>query len=225
MRAGRGGQAREKGAQRPQEPNPGLLGVGAVPNATDERRGTPTRVLGLDLAMGTTGWCLLVGGQPEAHGSFDLPKSTRKGESTAAFLSRRAAELGQQVGLLVRCHRPEIVGYEYPDVPRPFWSGGSKGREFSAVQGLSRAEGFLIALWPHIGQGARLVSVPMTAAKTLVTGRPGANKDQVAYYLHVERRWNLKGWTPDEVDAAAVALVARETLERAVAGPGGSVGG
>ena len=172
----------------------------------------PTRVLGLDLALGTTGWCMLVAGRPEAHGAFDLPAYQRKGESLAGLLGRRADELAHQVGVLVATHRPELVGYEFPDVPRPFWSGGNKGREFSAVQGLSRAEGFLVALWPQIGQGTRLVAVPMRLAKRTVTGRVGATKDQVSFALRTYRGFDLRGWTEDEVDAAAVALAARELL-------------
>lgn len=185
-------------------PQPPRTAIGAAKHAT--------RVLGLDLAMGTTGWCLLVGGEPQAHGSFDLPDYQRKGEGLAMFLRRRADELARQVALLVKTHRPEIVGYEYPDMARPHYSGGSKGREFTAVQGLSRAEGFLIARWDAIGAGARLVAVPMSEAKRLATGRPGATKDQVAWALVTHQGWNLRGWTPDQVDAASVALAAREQL-------------
>jgi hypothetical protein len=171
-----------------------------------------TRVLGLDLAMIHTGWCLLVGGQPAAHGVVELPPRQRRDETLAGFLGRRAEELAQQITHLIVTHRPEIVGYEYPDVPRPHWSGGSKGREFNAVQGLSRAEGFLVALWPQIGQGVRLVAVPMTVAKRKATGSVGANKDSVRWGLQTYRRWDLRGWDDNAVDAAAVALAVREAM-------------
>lgn len=170
-----------------------------------------TRILGLDLALNVTGWCMLAAGQPEAHGTFHLPERG-KNQPIAVWLNRRAVELGRQVGLLISMHRPEVVGYEFPDMARPTWSGGSKGREFSAVQGLSRAEGFLVALWPSIGRGARLVSVPMTEAKRAAAGRPGATKDQVAFGLRTYRGFDLTGWGPDEVDALAVAVAAREAL-------------
>lgn len=212
------------GPKRRQPDTVTMLGAGHTIRVETGRRVLPapampadasieaTRILGLDLAMGTTGWCLLVGGRPEAHGSFDLPGRPHVREGLASFLRRRADELARQVGLLVRTHRPEIVGYEYPDLARPHYSGGSKGREFAAVQGLSRAEGFLIARWDAIGGDARLVAVPMSEAKRLVAGRPGATKDQVAWALVTYRQWNLRGWTPDQVDAAAVALAAREML-------------
>lgn len=174
--------------------------------------GRPTRVLGLDLALGVTGFCLLVGGQPAGHGVFELPAYQRKGESLAAFLGRRADDLAERIRTLVALNRPEIVGYEYPDRARGFYAGGSKGREFHAVQGLSRAEGFLVALWPHIGDGARLVAVPMTLAKRTATGRIDANKQQVRWGLQTYRGWDLRGWDDNAVDAAAVALAAREML-------------
>lgn len=183
-----------------------------LPKTASGASGDRTRVLGLDLAMQHTGWCLLVGGRPEAHGTIDLPTYQRRGESLAAFLGRRAEELGRQVGLLIATHRPELVGYEFPDRVRGYHAGGSKGREFHAVQGLSRAEGFLVALWPAIGRGARLMAVPMTEAKRAACGRETASKDQVAWGLVTHRGWNLRGWTPDQVDAAAVALAAREGL-------------
>lgn len=121
-------------------------------------------------------------------------------------------ELARLVSLLVTQHRPELVAYEYPDETRPSWSGGSKGREFLAVQGLSRAEGFLVAQWPAIGGGAHLVAVPVSVAKRVATGRTNASKDQVSYALRTYKGWDLTGWTTDEVDAASIALAAREGI-------------
>lgn len=169
----------------------------------------PTRVLGLDLAIGTTGWCLLVSGQPAAHGSFKLPDRAKQ-ETLAHWLERRAADLKHHVTFLVANHRPEIVAYEYPDTWRRSWSGGTKGREFMAVQGLSRAEGMLVALWSSVGNPPRLMAVSTSDAKRTVTGRVDASKDQVAWALRTHRGWDLRGWTADEVDAGAVALTARE---------------
>lgn len=179
---------------------------GTAPGTT----GAPTRVLGLDLAINTTGWCLLVGGMPAAHGTFEIARHHRKGEGVASWLGRRAADLAAQVRLLVTRYSPEVVGYEYPDTPRPGWSGGNKGREFSAVQGLSRAEGFLVAMWPAIGGGVRLVAVPASIGRRSLTGRVGATKDQVNYALRTYRGYDLTGWGEDEVDAAAIALAVRE---------------
>ena len=168
-----------------------------------------TRVLGLDLAIGTTGWAFLLAGRPVAHGSFALPDRGRN-ETLAHWLGRRAVELARQVALLVSCHAPEVVGYEFPDSPRPVWSGGTKGREFHATQGLARAEGMLVAAWPSIGGAARLVAVPSSHVRRVSAGRANATKDQVSYGLRVYRGWDLTGWTEDAVDAAAVALAARE---------------
>ena len=181
-----------------------------LPSASKVRP-VPTVVLGLDLAIQTTGWALLVGGRPDAHGVFTLP-DRRRGEPLAAWLMRRAEELARQIDVLLFAHTPEIVGYEYPDSPRQSWSGGAKGREFHAVQGLSRAEGMLLALWPTCGRGLPLVAVPASEARRLATGRPGATKEQVAYALRTYRGWDLAGWGEDEVDAASVALAAREGI-------------
>lgn len=170
-----------------------------------------TRVLGLDLAMQTTGWCLLVGERPAAHGTFTLPQR-RAAEPLSSWLQRRAAELAHQIDVLVYAHVPQLVGYEYPDSARPEWSGGSKGREFAAVQGLSRAEGMLVALWRVCGRGVPLVAVPASEMRRCVTGRTNANKDQVAYALATYRQWDVRGWSEDEVDAGAIALACREGI-------------
>lgn len=170
-----------------------------------------TRVLGLDLAASTTGYCLLVGGRPEAHGSFTLPDRRRR-ESLSSWLSRRSEELGRQVMLLVSTHRPELVGWEYPDTYRRSWSGGTKAREFVVAQALGRTQGMLVTLWPQIGAGVRLVEVSTSDAKRLAAGRVDASKDQVNYGLRTYRGWDLRGWTEDAVDAAAVALAAREQM-------------
>jgi Holliday junction resolvasome RuvABC endonuclease subunit len=195
---------------------PGPVRVGNPPDAAATAADAATRVLGLDLAIGTTGWCLLVGGRPAAHGHFALPERLRRKageEPLADWLARRSVALGEQVGILLRTHRPEIVGYEYPNVARPHYSGGSKGREFAAVQGLARAEGMLVTLWTAIGGGIPLVSVPVTDVKMAATGRINANKDQIRLALMgPPRGWDLARWTDDEVDAAAVAVAAREML-------------
>lgn len=170
-----------------------------------------TRVLGLDLAMQTTGWCMLIGGQPAAHGTFHLP-DRRKGESLASWLTRRSDELGRQVELLVALHCPEVVGFETPDTYRRAWSGGTKGREFEVSLALGRVQGFLVAQWRVIGQGAELSAVTTSDAKRVATGRVDASKDQVAYHLRVTQRWDLTGWCSDEIDAAAIALAVWEGM-------------
>lgn len=171
------------------------------------------RVLGLDLAMGTTGWCLLAGGRAVEHGSFMLPDRLRRKsgeEPLADWLGRRAEELARQVGLLVRLHTPDLVGYEYPDTYRRAWSGGSKGREFEVCQALGRVQGFLIARWPEIGGDARLVAVSTSDAKRTATGRVDANKAQVKWALATLRGFDVARWGDDESDALAVALAVTE---------------
>jgi hypothetical protein len=199
------------GITLPAQPRPGRRSLQGRVLAGIERTPAPTRVLGLDLAIGTTGWCLLVAGQPVAHGSFTLPDRA-KNETLAHWLGRRAEHLARQVSVLLYDHQPELVGYEFPDSPRPEWSGGTKGREFHAVQGLSRAEGFLVALWPVIGANLRLVAVPASLVRRTAAGRVNANKGQVRYGLMTYRQWDLSGWSDNEVDASAVALAARETM-------------
>lgn len=173
--------------------------------------GRPTRVLGLDLAARTTGYAMLVGGEPVDHGSFTLPDRARN-ESLAHWMERRASELARHVDLLVVRHRPELVGFEVIDETRPSWSGGSKGREMVVSQALGRAQGMLVAVWQRIGGGARLVAVPITDAKRIAAGRVNASKDQVAYGLRVYHGFDVQGWTDDETDAASIALAAREAL-------------
>lgn len=168
-----------------------------------------TRVLGLDLSINTTGWCMLVDGQPSAHGYFTLPQK-RKNERLAAWLLRRCDELERQIRHLMAVHAPDCVAFEYPDTYRRVWSGGSKGREFVVAQALGRAQGFLLALWPFMGDGKALVAISTSDAKRIATGRVDANKDQVRYALMTYRKWDLSRWTDDESDAAAVALAAYE---------------
>lgn len=186
--------------------------AGVPPNTTQVPENAPGRVLGLDLAARCTGWCLLVDGRPACHGSFDQPERPRRHESLAAFWGRRAGVLSEQMQILLSMHRPDVVAFEYPDRPRSAWSGGSKGREFQAVHALGRAQGFLVALWPQIGCGARLVAVSTSDAKRTATGRVDSSKEQVRYELWARRQWDLVGWTLDETDAAAIALVAREGI-------------
>jgi Holliday junction resolvasome RuvABC endonuclease subunit len=176
-----------------------------------ESPGAPERVLGLDLAMGTTGWCLLVRGRPAAHGVFHLP-DRRRNEPLAEWMGRRAAALAEQVRLLLGLHRPAVVAFEYPDTYRRAWSGGTKGREFEVSQALGRVQGFLVAAWPQIGGDARLVAVSTSEAKRTVTGRVTANKDQVRLHLALDYRWDLDGWSDDETDAGAVALAALQEV-------------
>jgi Holliday junction resolvasome RuvABC endonuclease subunit len=161
--------------------------------------------------MGTTGWCVITRGRPVAHGVFHLP-DRRRAEPLADWMGRRAAALAEQVRLLVLTLRPEIVGFEYPDTYRRAWSGGTKGREFEVSQALGRVQGFLVAAWPEIGQGARLVAVSTSEAKRTVTGRVTANKDQVRLHLALDYRWDLSGWSDDESDAGAVALAALQEV-------------
>ncbi len=196
-------------------PSPAPLGRRPPPPKPRQTIATaprPSRVLGLDLAAQTTGWCLLVDGQPASHGTFALPDRKRN-EPLTEWLGRRAEELARQVRLIVASARPGIVAYEFPDAPRPSWSGGSKGREFLVAQALGRAEGFLVARWPEIGGEALLVAVPASRAKRVATGRVNATKDQVRWALATYRRWDLAGWSDDESDAAAVALAAFEGVE------------
>lgn len=199
----------------------GLTGAVRLPETAGRRPIPPkpaavathdaTRVLGLDLSIGTTGWALLVAGQPAAHGSFTLP-DRRQHESLARWLGRRSEELAHHVRLLVSKHDPELVAYEYPDTWRRSWSGGTKGREFMAVQGLARAEGMLVTIWQARGGLPPLHSVSTSDAKRIAAGRVDAGKDQVRWALQTYRQWDLSGWTADEVDAAAVALAAREGM-------------
>jgi Holliday junction resolvasome RuvABC endonuclease subunit len=184
-------------------PKGAVSGSAAIPNAT--------RVLGLDLAARTTGYAMLVGGEPVDHGSFTLPDRARN-ESLASWMERRSAELGRHVGLLIRRHAPEIVGFEVIDETRPSWSGGSKGREMVVSQALGRAQGMLVAQWRLIGGGARLAAVPITLAKRTATGRVNASKAQVAYGLRTFYGFDLRGWNDDESDALSIALAAREML-------------
>lgn len=164
-----------------------------------------TRVLGLDLSMQRTGYCVVAGGRPEARGTFKLP-DRRRNEPLAAWLGRRADILAVEVRLLVSAHRPELVAFEYPDTYRRSWSGGSKGREFEVSQALGRVQGFLIAAWPEIGDGIPLVAVSTSEAKRTVTGSAAASKAQVRLHLALDFRWDLAGWSEDESDAGAVCL-------------------
>lgn len=75
-----------------------------------------------------------------------------------------------------------------------------------AAASLTRSRG------PTCGRGLPLVAVPASEARRLATGRPGATKEQVAYALRTYRGWDLAGWGEDEVDAASVALAAREGI-------------
>lgn len=196
------------------DPSPGRRRMPPIgPPRTAVATGGPdvTRVLGLDLAMQRTGWALLVGGQPVAHGTFDLPRR-RTGEPLAGWLSRRADDLVRHVRLLVATHLPQIVGFEYPDTYRRAWSGGSKGREFEVSLALGRVQGFLIARWSEIGPGVRLEAISTSDAKRAVVGRVDANKDQIRWGLTVLRGFDLTGWGDDESDACAVAIATRELL-------------
>lgn len=202
-----------------------LLGVGATVEApprapvrptAPKREETPQnicaapgRVLGLDLAL-HTGWALLVGGRPSAHGTYELPDRPRRREGHAAFMLRRAREMERHIRLLLDMHRPDLVAYEYADVARPWYSGGTKGREYRAALALGRLEGALVLMWPRIGPGIPLAPVPMTVAKETAAGRVNATKDQVNYELRTRLLWDLTGWSHDEVDAGAVALAALE---------------
>lgn len=194
-----------RGRTTPRRPAPPT-----IPATAQEDR--PERVLGLDLAAQCTGYCLLVGGHPSAHGVFELPDRKRR-EPLAGWLGRWAAVLGEQVGILLALHAPDVVAWEYPDTYRRAWSGGSKGREFFVVQALGRVQGMLVALWPRIGGAIELVAVSTSDAKAAATGRVDANKEQVRYELWQRRRWDLVGWSLDETDAAAVALAAWEGVQ------------
>jgi hypothetical protein len=187
----------QAGSGRPTPPKPGQ---NICPGAR--------RILGLDLAH-TTGWALLVDGQPAAHGTFVMPDRS-KNEKLAHWHGRQAARLSEYVRLLVSVHRPDVLAYEYPDGYRRAWSGGSKGREFVVAAGLGRLQGFLVALWPSIGGDARLVAVSTTDAKLTATGRVDANKAQVRWSLQTGRGFDFTGWTDDETDAASIAVAARE---------------
>lgn len=170
----------------------------------------PEVVLGLDLAMGVTGWCVLNLGQPKHHGSFELPQR-RVREPLVSWLARRAEVLRQNVSMLIQRYDPDVTCYEYPDKPRSAWSGGTKGREFHAMQGLSRVEGFLVALWPQIAPDGVLAAISTSEAKVAATGRVAATKAQVKWTLMTYRGWDLSTWSDDESDAASICLAAWES--------------
>jgi Holliday junction resolvasome RuvABC endonuclease subunit len=171
-------------------------------------------VLALDLAIGTTGWAVLDSVVDTVRlrraGHFTLP-DRRKSESRASWNRRRYQAMRLQVRNLVSTYAPLLVAWEYPDSPRTIWSGGNKGREFHAMQGLGMAEGFILAILNEIPTpGMEQLAISTTEAKRAATGQQrGASKQQVRRWLTIRLgALVIDQLTDDEVDAVAVGMAA-----------------
>lgn len=166
-------------------------------------------VLGLDLALGTTGWCLIrdspKGARPIAHGSFVLPGTARKDEGPAGLDERRFLALGEHVQQLYREHAPDYIAYEYPDkIGRGWWA--DQNRQPLTPYYLGIARGLLVAVLSAILAPDHVLPVPMGGAKRRVAGSPQASKERVRLCLESRHGWDVRGWTLDQTDAGAVAL-------------------
>lgn len=198
-----------------------LLGVGASvaiepvqrrprkPSEVGQLFPRSTRVLGLDLAIVTTGFALIDGGKLHAAGSIKLGDSPRARETRPAFILRRSAELYRDIKGLVDEYEPAVIAYEYPDVARPHYSGGTKGREFLVARALGQAEVMLVLAVANMAP--TLVSVPMTAAKRRLTGRPGATKGQIRDAVaRIVGQGVVEQLTDDQSDAISIAYAVLE---------------
>jgi Holliday junction resolvasome RuvABC endonuclease subunit len=170
-------------------------------------------LLALDLAADKTGWAALGPGPTVlATGTYRTP-DRQKGEARPDWLLRRMLKVELEVAGLLSRFGPTILAYEFPDRPRGAFAGGSKGREFHAMQGLANAEGLLVAVLRR--WNGRKVAVGASVAKKCVTTNRDAPKEVVrswlggtipGYGLPVE------GLGDDEVDAIAVGVTALEFL-------------
>lgn len=170
-------------------------------------------LLALDLAAERTGWAAL-GSGPEviATGTYRTP-GRGKGEGRADWMTRRLVKVQAVVAELLVRFRPAILAYEFPDRPRGYFAGGTKGREFHAAQGLGLAEGLLLGVL--IGWGGRKVAVGASVAKKCVTTNRDASKEVVRSWLGGRNPGYgllVEGLGEDEIDAIAVGVTALEFL-------------
>lgn len=175
--------------------------------------GVGEALLSLDLAAETTGWAVLEAGpRLIASGTYRTP-DRKKGESRPDWLLRRLLKVEMEVAALLGRFGPTILAYEFPDRPRGAFAGGSKGREFHAMQGLANAEGLLVAVlrrWT-----GKKVAVGASVAKKCVTTNREAAKSVVKSWLggtNPGYGLEVEGLSDDEIDAIAVGVTALEFL-------------
>lgn len=165
------------------------------------------RVLGLDLALGTTGWAIVECGRLLDHGRFTLPSTIRKGETVAVLDARRFMDLRVNLDRLIRDSYPEYVAVESAAVTgRGWWSGKHSS---STPFYLGMARGLFIGAVLGLITVDRVLLVPMTKAKEIVAGSPSSSKERVRDCLISRYDWPPKEVAKlslDESDAAAIAL-------------------
>lgn len=192
-----------------------------------------TRILALDLAIGTVGWAIMLRiDEPKparilpvvAAGHFDLPDKSNPRENRATTSMKRARELGARVLDLVHKHEFKWIFYEYPDKPRSRFAGGTHAgggplQEFRVMQGLGLAEGLLVGLAGELAamHGVQLVAISTTEAKRAILGRDSGSKLQVRHAMESQFGWDLSRLTDDESDAVAVGVAGFRYLEDVVA--------
>jgi Holliday junction resolvasome RuvABC endonuclease subunit len=171
------------------------------------------RVVGFDLALGTTGWCVVEAGQCLAFGSFTLPDRPLKGDTFPASLDQRRYEtLCQRVQAVVADHDPDYLAFEYPDRVGRGWWDQKRGPLTPYYLGLARGM-FVAVAWP-VMTFAKLLPVPMLGAKRAITGTEAASKERVRLALHERFGWDVREMTLDQTDAGAIALAVFEGARR-----------
>jgi Holliday junction resolvasome RuvABC endonuclease subunit len=187
------------GAPPPRRRPPAATPLPAVPSAAT--------VLGLDLALKTTGWAVVRERRLLAWGHFKLPDVGRVGEARVDLDRRRYAALMSELRRLSEAWGPSHLAFEYPERIGRDWWNSKRGPLVPYYLGLAR--GLLIAAHADAMPSARLVAVPMGAAKRAMTRTPNASKDLVRRALGV-RGIDVTPMTEDESDAVSIALVVFE---------------
>lgn len=166
-----------------------------------------SRVLGLDLALGTTGYALVEAGKVWETGSFTLPDSYRAGETVAHLDGRRLLAMERAVKGLLDKFYPEYVAFEFPKVVGRGWWDQKRGMLTPYYLGIAR--GLLVAALSRRMAPERILAVPIGGAKRIVAGSPSATKGRVKTCLTSRYDVPLRqaaAMTDDESDACAIAF-------------------
>jgi Holliday junction resolvasome RuvABC endonuclease subunit len=174
------------------------------------------RVLALDLSMTSTGVALVDTDQPAATWQHSTIKTggRKKGERDVVYDLRRYDTFRATLVGVLQSFKPELVAVEVTSHSHGFAGGRrtTKGGEYRAGLFLGIAKGWLHgALAIAKAYGLDIPDVELlesSEVKRRITGNGAASKEAVRDFLEEQLQCHLTTWTPDEVDALAVAQTA-----------------
>jgi Holliday junction resolvasome RuvABC endonuclease subunit len=162
------------------------------------------RVLGLDLALGTTGYAVVEAGACLGFGTIVLPDRLHVREAPFGLDARRLAVLAARLAEVVAAWQPTHLAFEFPERIGRDWWNDKRGPLTPYYLGLAR--GLLVGAVAPLLAAEQVLPVAMGAAKRVIAGSPSAPKARVRLSIAADYGWDMSAMSDDVTDAGAIAL-------------------